>query len=77
MESLLLDEEEEKKVYELEQRMDFDNFITEILESGFNIESIICELEEYLAEMEIDWKEGDDEEDFDYEIDLEGFYKLK
>ena len=54
--------------------MDLDDLITFIIESGFDINEVIEELEDYLADNEETyWTD----EDLDYEVDSEGFHSLR
>lgn len=50
-----------------------DELIKFIIEEGFDIEEIIEELEDYLAEIEEVWSD----EELDYEVDENGFHSLK
>ena len=51
----------------------FEELIELIIEEGFDIEEIIEELEDYLAEIEEVWSD----EELDYEVDENGFHSLK
>lgn len=50
-----------------------DELIKFIIEEGFDIEEVIEELEDYLAEIEEVWSD----EELDYEVDENGFHSLK
>jgi len=50
-----------------------EELIKFIIEEGFDIEEIIEELEDYLAEIEEVWSD----EELDYEVDENGFHSLK
>ena len=50
-----------------------EDLIKFIIEEGFDVEEIIEELEDYLAEIEEVWSD----EELDYEVDENGFHSLK
>ena len=50
-----------------------DKLVSFIIEEGFDIEKVIEQLEDYLAEIEEVWSD----EELDYEIDENGFHSLK
>tara|TARA_R100000278_G_scaffold117794_1_gene97929 strand:- start:736 stop:897 length:162 start_codon:yes stop_codon:yes gene_type:complete len=50
-----------------------DELVKFIIEEGFDIEELIEELEDYLAEIEEVWSD----EELDYEVDENGFHSLK
>ena len=52
--------------------MNLEELIDFIIEEGFDIDEVIEELEDYLADLEEDWTE----EELDYEVDVNGFYSL-
>jgi len=49
-----------------------DKLVSFIIEEGFDIEKVIEQLEDYLAEIEEVWSD----EELDYEIDENGFHSL-
>ena len=49
-----------------------DKLVSFIIEEGFDIEKIIEQLEDYLADVEEVWSE----EELDYEVDENGFHSL-
>lgn len=51
---------------------DVDNLVSFIIEEGFDIEKVIEQLEDYLAEIEEVWSD----EELDYEVDENGFHSL-
>lgn len=53
--------------------MKLEDLIKFIIEEGFNIEEVIEELEDYLADIEEVWSD----EELDYEINENGFHSLK
>jgi len=52
--------------------MDLEELIQLIIDN-FDVEQVIEELDDYLAELEEIW---DEDNDLDYEVDEEGFYCL-
>jgi hypothetical protein len=52
--------------------MKLEELIDFIIEEGFDIDEVIEELEDYLADLEEDWTE----EELDYEVDENGFHSL-